>query len=339
MLASITTEAWADDDLRDAEKFQKGNFTNGEATAAAGGGSREVAYSGEGTAAPKGGGGNLSVPAGDWAPPPCWYAPTYSPKELKEKVDDSPYSLTGRLPNNGPHKQEVDGDIRYRYKEGEYKDFNLKKQGKGMFWAAVPNPAEPDAAKRESCTRLPFWVPNGERPKVENAISPKILSALAYAKVTVPDTEVELNPKARQTVNLPTWVWLDKGTYKPLSVRASVDLGGGEEIWARTTVKPASLKLSAGTEDAEVHPSSGECPVEADGGIGAPYKKGGGKRTPPCGVTYLRATQGDAAYPLEATLTWDASWEGSDGQGDDDLPDGEFGGTRNVTVREIQAIN
>ncbi|RCG24654.1 hypothetical protein DQ392_02325 [Streptomyces reniochalinae] len=247
--------------------------------------------------------------------------------------------MTGRAPDNGGNKQETDSAIWDRYTEGKYKDFNLDKQGEGSFWAGVPNPDEPDAAKAQSCTELPFWVKNGEQPDVENAISPKILSALAYERIQVPGTEVELNPKDRQTVNLPTWVWLDKGTYRPLSVTASVDLGGGVEISATTTVKPKSLALSAGTEDARLHPGSGECPVSEDGGIGSPYEKGSGKKTPPCGVTYLRATQDGGGYPLKATLTWDASWEGTGGAGDDDLPDGRFGNTQNVTVQEIQSVN
>ncbi|MEU5833408.1 hypothetical protein ABZ820_06940 [Streptomyces diacarni] len=335
------TSAWANrgNPYGAGRVLQKGELDENSAGAAAGG-SRRITYSGSGSGDGSGGGGNLSVPAGsNWSPPPCWYAPTYSPKELKAKLEDSPFSVTGRSPNNGGNKQETDSAIWERYTEGKYEDFNLDKQGEGSFWAAVPNPNEPDAAKAQSCTELPFWVKNGEQPEVENAISPKILSALAYERIQVPDTEVELNPKDRQTVNLPTWVWLDKGTYRPLSVTASVDLGGGAKISATTTVKPESLALSAGTEDARLHPGSGECPVGEDGGIGSPYEKGSGKKTPPCGVTYLRATQDGGGYPLKATLTWDASWEGTGGAGDDELPDGRFGDTRNVTVQEIQSIN
>ncbi|WP_307805287.1 hypothetical protein [Streptomyces spirodelae] len=254
-------------------------------------------------------------------------------------MDASPYSLTGRDPNNRYLKEEVDRDIRHLYSEGEYDNYNLDKQGEGKFWAAVPNPDEEDAAKRESCTRLPFWVKNGERPDVENAISPEILSKLAYARITVPETRVKLNPDGKQTVNLPTWVWLDKGRYKPLSVKASVDLGGGEEIWARTTVEPDSLRLSPGTENATLHPSSGECGIKDDGSIGSPYKKGSGKKAPPCGVTYRKATQGGGSYTLRSTLTWKAAWESSEGGGGNDLPNGEFGGEQDVTVQEIQAVN
>ncbi|UVN56585.1 hypothetical protein [Streptomyces albus] len=331
--------AWADGDNseRIGQQFQNGSLTDGEATAAAGA-SREVAYSGSGAGGDRRGAGGLSVPAAHWSPPPCWYAPMYSPKQLKKKVEDSPYSLTGRQPDNGGIKQEVDTDIRHKYTEGDYKNFNLKKEGEGKFWAAVPNPDEPNAAKRQSCTKLPFWVKNGERPDVENAISPRILSQLAFARVRVPETELELNPAGRQTVNLPTWVWLDADRYRKLSVTASVDLGGGEKIWATTTVTPAALRLSPGTQEATTYPSSGECRAEG-GRIGVPYRKGSGKKKPPCGVTYLRAAAEGAGYPLKATLTWKASWEGSDGAGDGSLPDGEYSGTRQVSVQEIQSVN
>ncbi|WP_326690063.1 hypothetical protein OIE63_24890 [Streptomyces sp. NBC_01795] len=302
------------------------------------GASQEIRFSGGAKANGPRGGGNLRVGGGDWSPPPCWYAPTYTPKQLKKKVADSPYSLTGRAPDNGRKKQEIDESIRDRYTSGEYKDFNLKKQDEGTFWAAVPNPDEKDAAKRESCTDLPFWVKKGERPTRPDAISPKILAGLAYEAIRVPDTRVELNPKQRQTVNLPTWAWLDKGTFTPLSVTASVDLGAGEEISATTTAKPDTLRLQPGTDDATLHPASGECPRNSKGGIGTPYTKGNAKNTPPCGVTYQRATHDNGTYPLKATLSWKASWHGTDDTGAT-LPDGEFGTQRNITVHEVQSIN
>ncbi|OEV23937.1 hypothetical protein AN220_21815, partial [Streptomyces nanshensis] len=330
-LVGCNSTAHADEDSMSGAL---GSFNNGEAAAGAGG-RREVSYSGSGAGgSDKGGGGNLSVPGGDWSPPPCWYAPKYSPGELKEKIDDSPFSVTGRDPDNGGQKQDTDLAIRDKYESRDYDNYNLDKQGEGRFWAAVPNPDEKDAAKAQSCTELPFWVENGEVPDVENAISPQILSRLAYARIRVPDTRVEMNPAGRQTVNLPTWVWLDEGRYRRLSVRASVDLGGGREIWARTTVEPEALRLDPGTDSARLHPGSGECNVEDDGSIGTEYVKGSGEKAPPCGVTYLRATRGAGSYSLRSTLTWTASWEGSGGAGAEDLPNGEFGGRQDVTVQE-----
>ena len=219
--------------------------------------------------------------------------------------------------DNGRKKQEVDSSIRDKYTEGDYKNFNLKKQGDGMFWAAVPNPNEPDKAKAQSCTELPFWVKNGEQPDVPGAIDTKVLAALAYQAINVPDTEVELSPKNKQTVHLPTWAWLNKATFKPVSVTASVDLGGGQKLSATTTAKPGALSLDPGTQDADLHPASGKCPAK-NGTIGTPYTKGNTKKTPPCGLTYLRSTLKGESYALKASVIWQAAWKGSDGTFDNE---------------------
>ena len=316
------------------EESTGGSQGDGEVAAKAGGEIHfDLSKNGSG-----GGAGTPAVTGTDWTPPPCWYAPKYTPKQLKKKVDESPYQLTGRDPDNGRNKQDTDQSIRDYYTDGKYKNFNAKKKGDGKFWVAVQNPNEKDVGKRLSCTKLPFWVKNGEQPEVKNAISPKILAALAYEKVKVPDTKVELNPKNKQTVNLPTWAWLDKTKFKPVSVTASVDLGGGAEISATTTATPDSLTLQPGTEDAELHPASGKCPVNANGSIGTPYTRGKAKQDPPCGLTYLRATSKGSTYPLKASLVWEVDWKGTDGAGGQ-LPDGTYGNEQPVPVGEVQSVN
>lgn len=60
--------------------------------------------------------------------------------------------------------------------------------------------------------------------------------------------------------------------------------------------------------------------------------------TPPCGVSYLRASGSHGPYPLRATVAWKISWTSTTGEGGD-LPDGTFGTTQDVTVREIQSVN
>jgi hypothetical protein len=182
----------------------------------------------------------------------------------------------------------------------------------------------PDVTKVDDtslCSRLMFWQDAGEIPDVPNAPTPETLADYAYDKVKVPETKVELKPAAKSTVNLPTWVWLDKGTFQDVKVRA--DLPGTD--------------LDPGTKDAEVFPASGDCEINDDGSIGTPYAKGNADKTPPCGIRYLRATNG-TAYQLSASVTWQISWEGSDGTGGD-LPDGTFETTQDMNVQEIQSIN
>jgi hypothetical protein len=96
-----------------------------------------------------------------------------------------------------------------------------------------------------------FWQDAGEVADVANAPTPETLAEYAYDKVKVPDTEIDLKPAARSTVNLPTWVWLDKGTFKEVKVRAELPNTG---LWAETTAKPIALHLEPGTDDADKTP-------------------------------------------------------------------------------------
>ncbi len=224
----------------------------------------------------------------------------------------------------------------HRYKDGHpYKDYNLDKQGEGMFWAAVKNPKRKDDPEANSCDKQPFWVDEGEPPKEPLAVSPQVLAEYAYDELPVPDTEIKMAPTGKSTVNLPTWIWLDKAKFKKLSVTASLP---GTGLSATTTAEPVSLHIEPGTADAETYPASGECAINEDGSIGEPYAKGKAGKTPPCGVSYLRSTGENESYPLSATVTWKINWTSTNGGGGD-LPDGTFGTTQDVTVQEIQSVN
>ncbi|WP_435809493.1 hypothetical protein [Streptomyces iakyrus] len=213
-----------------------------------------------------------------------------------------------------------------------YKNYNLGKDG--MFWRGVINKNRENDVDSYDCERTLFWQNAGTLPDDDHAPTPDVLAGYAYDKINVPGTDIELKPAARSTVNLPTWVWLDEATFKEVRVRAELADAG---VWAETTAKPVALHLNPGTEDAETYPASGDCAINEDGSIGTPYTKGAAKRTPPCGVRYLRATSG-TPYQLKASVTWQISWEGSGGaQGD--LPDGTFETTQAMPVQEIQSVN
>ncbi|MEV6313651.1 hypothetical protein [Streptomyces sp. NPDC051776] len=270
------------------------------------------------------------APPSNWAPPACWYAPKYSPVQFKKHVEPIWESeSTG---------YQWDAQQRKRYVGGEpYKNFNLGKAGKGYWWDSHVNETRIGEPGATSCDKPIFWVDKGDPPPadVPEAVTPKILAQLAYAEIRVPDTEVDMSPARKQTVNLPTWAWLDKAEFKPVSVTASVPVLG---IEATATARPVSLKLEPGTEDAELHPASGECPINKDGSIGTPYTKGSGDQTPPCGLTYLRASGSSRTYEFKATISWKINWTGTGGAGGA-LPDGTFGTTQDLVVQEVQSIN
>lgn len=301
-----------------------------------------IQYSG--SVAKGGSTGNVTSTDVNWSPPPCWYAPYLGAKDFKKKMSED---LDRQLstPGMGGTAGSALGETKRHYEdefgwEGSpgYKDYNVENDGKGMFWAGVENPNEPDYLKRTSCTDLPFWVENGQAPpaRYEEAIDPEMLAALAYQHMQLPDTEVSLAPETETKVNLPTWAWLDKAVFDEVQATAAINVPGSN-IQATTTAKPVSLKLEPGTEDAETYPASGECVINADDSIGEPYAKGKADETPPCGIKYLRSS-GDGTYNLKATITWDIAWTGTGGAGGD-LPNGTFGNEQAVTVQEIQAVN
>ncbi|MFD4260997.1 hypothetical protein ACFWR9_26070 [Streptomyces sp. NPDC058534] len=284
--------------------------------------------------------GNLSSTDVNWEPPPCWYEPVFTPEQLKDFAE-----------NDGG------GDVSIRqgwfgsklwtdhFKDGKdapnyfgtpssakgYKDYNLGE--KGYFWRGVA-PSLSALDDTSLCNRLMFWQDAGQIPDVPNAPTPRTLAEYAYDKVEVPATEIEAKPAAKSTVNLPTWVWLDKGTFKEVKVRAELPNTG---LWAETTAKPVALHLEPGTDDAETFPASGDCEINADGSIGTPYTKGKSDETPPCGIRYLRASNGEP-YQLKASITWEISWQGTGGA-TGDLPNGTFETTQDMNVQEIQSIN
>ncbi|MEN8650285.1 hypothetical protein ABCR94_06520 [Streptomyces sp. 21So2-11] len=264
-------------------------------------------------------------PIGNWTPPPCWYAPKYTPAQLKKERE-------------GIWSAESTGHEWENSERDHYKDFNADKTDKGYWWGSYIDKSRFGDPGILACDKPPFWVDIGDPPPAEvpEVITPKILADLAYAEVRVPDTKVDLAPAANTKVNLPTWAWLDKAEFKPVSVTASVPV---LNLQATATAVPDSLQIEPGTKDAVLHPASGECLLNDDGSsIGTPYAKGSAEETPPCGLTYLRAS-GDGPYKLQATITWKISWTGTGNPEPTNLPDGTFGTTQDITVQEIQAIN
>ncbi|MEU7583818.1 hypothetical protein AB0B50_40280 [Streptomyces sp. NPDC041068] len=294
-----------------------------------------IKQSGGGTAKPST--GTLAPVDPNWKPPACWYEPVATSEQLKAAVE----AMNGTdklLPVNSQRNwsEELLADT---YDKGEQtftseatKNYNIGK--KGMFWRDVVRKGHEVDIEAMDCSRTMFWQKAGTVPDDPNAPTPEILAAYAYDKIRVPDTKVELKPQGTSTVNLPTWIWLDKTVFKDVTVRAELP---NTPLYAVTTAKPVALHLEPGTEDAKTFPASGDCPVNEDGSIGIPYTKGASKEDPPCGISYRRATGGEP-YQLKASVTWEISWKGT-GDAKGRLPNGTFETTQDIDVQEIQSIN
>ncbi|WUO55155.1 hypothetical protein OG960_19420 [Streptomyces sp. NBC_00280] len=302
----------------------------------------QIQYSG---AVAKGGNtGNVTSSDVNWTPPPCWYAPYLGAKDFKKKMSKSIEDQMSQ-PGMGGTAGSALGQTQSHYEDEfgwadtpGYKDYNVEKDGEGMFWAGVENPNEPDVLKRTACSELPFWVDNGEAPppQYEQAISPEMLAALAYQHMELPGTKVTLAPQANTKVNLPTWAWLDEATFDEVRATASVNVPGFN-IQATTTATPTSLTLDPGTADATTIPANGECPI-VDGRIGEPYAAGKASETPPCGIIYRRSSNG-GTFPLRASLTWEISWTGTGQAEPIGMPNGTIEAVQDIAVEEIQSVN
>jgi enoyl reductase len=281
-----------------------------------------------GTPGPGAGTGPLT-PVGNWTPPPCWYQPTYTPAQMKASSETV-------WAEDSPSQEWKNGERDYFVNGKPYTNFNLDKAGKGYFWSGYTPQANYGLPGAASCTDEPFWVDKGRPAPAghRNAVTPEVLAELAYEQILIPQGAANINPASPQTVNVPTWVWLDAATFHPVSVTAYLPDYG---ISATTTATPVSMHIDPGTPDAQILPASGTCPLNGDR-IGTPYTPGAAD-PPPCGVTYLHSTMNAGPYHLTATVTWNISWTGTGQRVPKPLPQGTFGNPQVITVREIQTIN
>jgi hypothetical protein len=197
-----------------------------------------------------------------------------------------------------------------------------------------PQPGEKGAWYVYKCTqdgvldgvyRPPVWIADapagkGAAPKP----SPAQLAQAAYDQLRLPSLTIEANPAQEQLVGLPTWLWMGRGQWKPVTATASVP-----GVLVTATAQPTSVLWDLGDG------SSVTC-----AGPGTPYTAAGGpKRGSSCGHTYRVSSAGrpGGAFAVSATVRWTVTWAGA-GQA------GAFPGLTTVSdtqfrVAESQALN
>lgn len=149
---------------------------------------------------------------------------------------------------------------------------------------------------RDGAYRPPVWIPN-RQPGAP--LSPAGLAQQARSQLRLPVPKVKANPVGDQLVNLPTWLWLDRGSWGPVSATAAVP---GVSVTAVAT--PTSVMWSMGDGD------SVTC-----NGPGTPFTSGGDpqRASPDCGYTYHTSSAGQPgeAFPVTATVHWTVRWSGA----------------------------
>lgn len=256
-----------------------------------------------------------------WSPPVCWYEPRYSPDEFKKTWDDA-YRQAGSFE-------------RYVWEEQQQLQKIDYNRGRDGLWWALTYRQGISLDDMNSCNEKQgfVWVPKGEPTPPAGAITPEMLSKIAYAATKLASPPVQLSPAPdKQVVNLSTYVKFTS----PLDrvwVTASLN-AQGVNIAATTVATPVALKIDAGTTDADPQSCVYNLTKSASG-----YQVDSSNA--PCNITYRRSS-GSGTYPLKAQITWKVTWTPSqspDGAPQQpDLPDGLSTYHQDVTVREIQTV-
>ncbi|MCI0687502.1 MAG: hypothetical protein L0Y54_09740 [Sporichthyaceae bacterium] len=253
------------------------------------------------------------------SPPRCWYQPGYTAQDLVE--------LINRIWQAARSEPEPMPSLIAAWRQDWLGRVSSRAGEAGLWftthcsdWSAIAvfRLANPD----------PFiWVPAaGPVPPVAGVVlTPGQLAQYARDSIVLPDTEVKLSPGARSTVNLDTWVWLDRTVFRPRHVRAQAG-----PLIVDAVANPSKLLLPLGLP-AVLTPADGVCTD-----LFRAYEPGG---DPACAITFGRSSAREPGLEFTAdfALVWTVTWTSNWGPGGT-LPDGQFTETTSIRVQELQTI-
>ncbi|KNE83813.1 hypothetical protein ADZ36_02350 [Streptomyces fradiae] len=148
----------------------------------------------------------------------------------------------------------------------------------------------------------------------------------AVQRLTLPDPVIRTSPDTEfvQVVHVPTWMWVERSTWGPVSVTAAV-----EGVSVTATARPRRAVWSMGEGGRVV------CR-----GPGTPYSSAydPGASSPDCGYTYRRASVGRSggAFTVSVEVFWDVEWQGGGQTGV--VPGQVKRAQRQLVVDEVQAV-
>ncbi|MDI2127150.1 ATP/GTP-binding protein [Yinghuangia seranimata] len=175
---------------------------------------------------------------------------------------------------------------------------------------------------------VPFPAEAPVGPQVQGAAvvqpSPAQLAQVAVSRLRLPSPVVGTSPSGDQVVRVPTWLWVDRSVWGPVSATAAVP---GVSVTA--TAVPVSVVWSMGTGE------SVNC-----AGPGTPYVPGSdaAAASPDCGYTYTRSSAGQRGerFAVSVTVSWRVTWVGG---GQSGTVEGLSTTTAvDLRVREVQAV-
>ncbi|MBD0741657.1 hypothetical protein BG418_09180 [Streptomyces sp. CBMA152] len=148
----------------------------------------------------------------------------------------------------------------------------------------------------------------------------------AVKQLVLPRPVIRTSPDADfvQVVHVPTWMWVDRSTWDPVTASAEVE----------------GLKVTATARPQKAVWSMGEGGSAVCRGSGTPYSAAYDAKaaSPDCGYTYQHASIGmpGRAFTVSVRVTWDVEWHGGGQAGV--VPGLVMAASRQLTVDEVQAV-
>ena len=189
-----------------------------------------------------------------------------------------------------------------------------KGDGPGAWYRKICNDAG-------GSTATVMWVPD--------RVDPRVLGEQAADRVPIPEVEIEMNPTPEQgaVVNVPTWLSINGGSWRPVNAQAAA---GGVVVTA--TAAPRRVVWDMGNGDRVT------C-----AGPGTPYDstRPSSEQSTDCSYTYRQSSaraEGEA-FAVTATVVWEVSWTVAGAAGGGSLGTAPRSQTVRLPVKEIQAVN
>jgi len=168
----------------------------------------------------------------------------------------------------------------------------------------------------------PIWVTGATPAGAVPAVNPAALAQQAEKQLGLGAPGIEMAPPSGspQLVGVPTWLWIDPGSWKTLSASASAG-----PVTATATATPAKVVWGLGNGQT----------VTCEG-PGTPYVASEPDATTDCSYTWAEP----GSFTVSATVYWSVTWTATGAPGGGNL--GDVAGAPadvGVTVTESQAIN
>jgi len=269
--------------------------------------------------------GNVTVAAGSYKPPLCYWAPWLTLDEWwNSYIRSAAWRAWRKDPEGGFERWDMSKvSVQLKIQENERSNF--------VVWSIECSDYS-SAAAQAYYDSFAMWAriyPKGSGPPPGEVIPTRMLAMMAEKVLVVPETKLQLNPARTSVVNLNTWVWAEPGQPGRLSATASIPYGPSATVYAERQ----GLRIEEPGGPAVTYP------IGADGqcvGLGEPYAAAKEQLDPPCGVDYTHASV-QGPYSLTAAIVWRARWTGSDGQGGA-LPSSTLRQTEQIPVEEVQTV-